>query len=102
MARRFSDDASEKSCIGLRFQRRPTGRQFGSWEFIMSRKCGFGGAYFEDVKAASPIEEYLIDVSLASFASSSATASSVSIRCASMPSKQEGLVKQNVSAWEDV
>lgn len=36
-----------------------------------------GSAHLVDLKASSPIEEYFIDASFASFARSSATASSV-------------------------
>lgn len=50
------------------------------------RYAEFGGAYFVDLKASSPMAEYLTDASLASLAMSSATASSVNIvSCVSMP-----------------
>jgi hypothetical protein len=68
-----------------------------------------GGAYFVDLKASSPMAEYLTDASLASLASNSATASSVNmVSCwewrVSMPVRyQNGWevdVKVKVMRWE--
>jgi hypothetical protein len=44
---------------------------------IALRHAEYGGTYFVDLKASSPMEEYRMDASFASLASRSATASSV-------------------------
>ncbi len=78
----FLDNVSEKACVRFRFIRRSMTVVCQYSDSACRRQRGRavnGGTHFALRYASNPIDEYLLDLSLASWASSPATYSSVRI-----------------------